>query len=1584
MMSVEILFSLFFGPCQATARDCRRPFRAGRQRSEAAPLGVRASRPLGDRLRFPLLGWVFASTIILLSACGSDSGSGGEDELRCEDVTLGGACGDCGDGVFVCGGGDLAACFGGTTENECGVCGVLAGDAGDSCGSCGVLACGADGGLACMSESDPNSCGGCVPFEERVGTACDDDADSVWTCTGEDALECRPLGANGCGGDATLSATPGTRCGTCGDGFWACDGTDAVACNVPEDAGNACGGCLPLEGEPGDTCGRCDGAWACDGPNQVSCDEPAPNRCGGCAALPTASSLECSSGAAACAGPDVLVCANEGANACGGETELDLDIGNPCGTCGDGIAICAGPDEAVCVGASETNVCGGCGFLPGRPNEQCAPLGFWVCEDNDLVCALGESANACGGTAALNDTPGDACGECDAGVVACAGFDDTRCLEAPDSRLVAWPDVDSDGYGDAAAEPRQACELGANLARNDGDCDDDNEAINPDAEEVCDGEDNDCNGATDLGAVDVISGFLDGDGDGFGQANQPRETCAFDDLIVSESGDCDDNDARVFPGAPELDCADPTDFNCDGETLYVDADGDGFAACIDCDDDATRNPGTLERCNGEDDNCNGETDEAGAIGSEFFYRDSDSDDHGDPNDLVFVCEAPDGFVSTGLDCEPTNGDIHPDADEVCDNIDNNCDERVDPDDSVDAPVWYVDGDEDGFGITETAQPRCEPILGNSLVPGDCDDRFPEIRPATAESPVTEFCDFIDNDCDGLEDEADELNPTTWFVDADSDGFGDTALPVESCVPLIAGAAPFGLALVDGDCDDARRFVNPHAAELPGDEFDENCDGTELCYVDADQDGYRPNNRATVFSDDLFCDTAEGEANAFARLLDCDDNSAARNPGATELVADRIESNCDGLELCYIDRDGDGFRSIPGDEYAGPILVAVRDTECEGSDIAAPIGAPATDCDDLNAGIHPNVRDTALNPVDLNCDGSSADIADSAFVSTTAGGSGGVCGAFNNPCSGLDAGLNWLQFEGCGSGGFSPPCGQANRELILEVGAYGGPENLRPGATIIGGFPVGFLGEHPGSGSRSIIGGELFDPFFDFNADGVTLQHLELAPIDGGDIATMSVTLSGGEFRLRDVLIIGEQADDSRAAVGAVAGSSVVLSIGGEGTLAASETSLVIGQGGNANAGGEAGSAFGLVLRSGQVTLTDDSDLEVVRREGVSRGGSGNEATTVACNRYGLVPGAICREWRVGLDARMFDTFIHPLTIGPEPGRDNQIFEWRRPDGVVTLYNRIDTPETSIETRRARCNAWGGDLATVNSAEEEQFIANALAAIDSVTGPRETELGLIAPDPLGDYEWDAADSDHENWLPGEPTDLQQFGCVRARTDDDGLVAWEVSECRTTLSSAICERPTGEFCVPGDPANTICGPLSLVCRSRYDDPTSGVCVRDSVELELADAFASAVSQPVENGQVFEILPATDWQSANDVCVAWDGELLEVDTDEEWNQARLLLHGVAQTSSMWIGLRSRGTSDLLDWPSGDTESIVIEPWAIGQPGRDGLGNMAMLTYTQQIADPVDESTGTALGWRASAAADSAAPYLCERQTGVRWVED
>jgi hypothetical protein len=133
--------------------------------------------------------------------------------------------------------------------------------------------------------------------------------------------------------------------------------------------------------------------------------------------------------------------------------------------------------------------------------------------------------------------------------------------------------------------------------------------------------------------------------------------------------------------------------------VYSDADGDGYLDDEDCDDNnAQINPAMDEVCNGIDDNCDDEIDEG--VGT-TYYLDNDGDGYGMAGIEEYACEAPEGYVPTGSDCNDNNAASFPGGEEVCDGIDNDCDALIDDDDSSldrsSGNTYFWDSDGAAFG-----------------------------------------------------------------------------------------------------------------------------------------------------------------------------------------------------------------------------------------------------------------------------------------------------------------------------------------------------------------------------------------------------------------------------------------------------------------------------------------------------------------------------------------------------------------------------------------------------------------------------------------------------------------------------------------------------------------------------------------------------------------------------------------------------------------------------------------------------------------------------------------------------------------------
>jgi hypothetical protein len=208
-------------------------------------------------------------------------------------------------------------------------------------------------------------------------------------------------------------------------------------------------------------------------------------------------------------------------------------------------------------------------------------------------------------------------------IEACNGVDD-NCNGMTDEGLTFlsyYPDVDSDGFGSAAATAQLACAPVAGKVTNNADCNDANAAIKPGATEVCNQLDDNCNGMTDEG-LPTQSYYVDADGDGFGAAGSAATpSCGPLPGMVTNNTDCNDGNPAVKPTAVEIcngiddNCVNGIDEGNPGggascSTGQMGVCAAGTKNCVAGSLQCQRNvaPST-EKCNGLDDDCNGTTDD---------------------------------------------------------------------------------------------------------------------------------------------------------------------------------------------------------------------------------------------------------------------------------------------------------------------------------------------------------------------------------------------------------------------------------------------------------------------------------------------------------------------------------------------------------------------------------------------------------------------------------------------------------------------------------------------------------------------------------------------------------------------------------------------------------------------------------------------------------------------------------------------------------------------------------------------------------------------------------------------------------------
>ena len=616
-----------------------------------------------------------------------------------------------------------------------------------------------------------------------------------------------------------------------------------------------------------------------------------------------------------------------------------------------------------------------------------------------LRTCSGAGWSACDAATAAAETCDEADNDCD-GDVDEAGAD--GCTDY-------FADQDDDGFGEANSAPTCLCApTPPYTATEAGDCADLSPLIKPGALEVCNGEDDDCDGLPDQG--------LGG-------------------------GPCTSADG------------------CLGTIVCGGAEGG-----LSC----TAPAATPEACDLVDNDCNGTVDDAGAEGCIDRYLDVDEDGFGvgEPSCLC----GPVGKL-TALkpgDCNDNNPNVHPDAAEICnEGVDDDCKDGADPDGAPGCLERYLDEDDDGFGLADSeAKCLCSPAAPwTALEAGDCDDKATAVNPDAVEicngiddncvdevdeglgggpcsgsdgecegtlqcqgaaglvcdapDATTETCDGKDNDCDGNVDEEDATGCTTYYEDVDDDGAGK---PFSG--KCLCDSVDHHTATVGGDCNDDKDTIKPGVEEICNDGVDDNCDdiadpvdstGCSLLFEDADDDQW-----GVAGSEMCLC-AAVGDHTAI-KPGDCNDKLPGVFPGATE-ACNGLDDNCNeqvdeglggaacsianehgecaGSEVCNgeagiacnaqvpaaelcDEADNDCDEAVDEADAGGcTVFYADKDEDGVGSAVSLCLCAPegeytsevTGDCNDLSAFISPKYSEVC-NGIDDNCD-DIIDIEDSA-------------------------------------------------------------------------------------------------------------------------------------------------------------------------------------------------------------------------------------------------------------------------------------------------------------------------------------------------------------------------------------------------------------------------------------------------------------------------------------------------------------------------------------------------------------------------------------------------------------------------------
>ncbi len=598
---------------------------------------------------------------------------------------------------------------------------------------------------------------------------------------------------------------------------------------------------------------KCDGVGSC-GSGVVECT-PGKTDVATCSTNPNGSKKE-----------NVTEVCDDQDNDCDGSVDEGCDD--------DGDKHC---DKAMTtVGKPKSCVLGGgdCNDLNANVNpatpEACNGIDDDCNSKTDEVFFFSEVNNATKQTTKLGIGASCGLGVCGGGKVLCSGTSAATCstISKQSTEICDGKDNDCDGLTDEGCDDDGDgwCDINMQVVgkpavcpNGGGDCNDAVKSTAPQAPELCDNVDNNCDKKVDESC--------DQDSDGF--CDKARVTIGKPKVCTKGGGDCNDtvSDGKTInPDATEI--CDDVDNDCSGGVdEKCDQDGDGFCddkrttvgtpkACPkgggDCNDlIKTISPSAVEQCNDIDDNCKLGVDEA-----------CDDDGDGYCDDTMVVVGKPKACPKGGGDCndgKSSGKDVHPGAAEICNSIDDDCDTKVDAADAAD--------------LIKSA-PLCEKQAGvckgqkkpaSACVSGAWQDCATSVYQTitTYEHGQEQTCDDLDNNCNGNVDDS---------CDDDGDDYCDSSMTTKG-KPKVC---PKG----QGDCVDTQKAINPGVQEDCLTAVDDNCNDDKndkdalhcvIYYQDSDKDGFG------VASTGVCMCTSVPALNFTAKKSgDCDDGNKAAN------------------------------------------------------------------------------------------------------------------------------------------------------------------------------------------------------------------------------------------------------------------------------------------------------------------------------------------------------------------------------------------------------------------------------------------------------------------------------------------------------------------------------------------------------------------------------------------------------------------------------------------------------------------------------------------------------------------------------------